>query len=117
MALLSYKHQRILQDDAGLITELLMRVYDGAITTEQEEDATGQVRPVTRYRRTRLLGERAYAPQAVLADPVLRASLNTDLVALAVASGRATVELAQVDVRNAVPLTPTRDTVDLGGIT
>ena len=56
MALTDYKHPRIIKENNGEVT-VLARIYEGAITTEKEENEEGQLVDVTRYRRTSKLKE------------------------------------------------------------
>lgn len=47
-------------EDRGLLT-VKIRVYEGDITTEDEYDITKKsFVPVTRYRRTKVIGEKTY---------------------------------------------------------
>jgi|TARA_Y100000310_G_scaffold13201_1_gene13521 hypothetical protein len=56
---------------------MVVRFYEGDITTEREMDpATGIVGPVTRYRRTRLLREEDFAIDVDQTDEEIRRTLN-----------------------------------------
>lgn len=47
-------------EDKGLLT-VKIRIYEGVITTEDEYDITKKsLVPVTRYRRTKVIGEKTY---------------------------------------------------------
>lgn len=56
MALIDYKFHRTKQVSNNK-TEVVMAIYDGAITTEDEYDLSGNLQPVTRYRRNSKLEE------------------------------------------------------------
>lgn len=49
-----YKIKWLTSYDSGQV-EVVVNVYEGDVTTELEEDRASMMRPVTRYRRTRLL--------------------------------------------------------------
>jgi hypothetical protein len=53
-----YKFWYIQRDDAGFITEVGIRFYEGAVASELERNSdTGTLEPVTRYRRSARLTE------------------------------------------------------------
>lgn len=50
-----YKFWYILRDDDGFITEAAVRFYEGEVSTLPEKDVRGELRDITRYRRTKRL--------------------------------------------------------------
>ena len=43
------------------MTEVKIRIYEGSITTKNEENPiTREIKPITRYRRTNLVAEKIY---------------------------------------------------------
>lgn len=53
--LIDYKITRITRYDD--VTEVLLRLYEGEVTTEVEENEVGSLVPVERYRRSKVLGD------------------------------------------------------------
>ncbi len=73
--LTDYKISRVTRQDDGTMT-VVVRFYEGAITTELELGlGSDPMIPVTRYRRTRMIGERTYQ-RATMSDVELRRYLN-----------------------------------------
>jgi hypothetical protein len=58
MALLDYKLVRFSHDKRHVTATL--RVYRGAVTTEDERNINGEMVPVTRYRRIATVAERTF---------------------------------------------------------
>lgn len=78
--LTDYKTSRMTQHDDGSWT-MLLRIYEGDITTENEEDGDGDLVLVTRYRRTTMLREETLnfpAMREVDLQEQLRAELAKD---------------------------------------
>lgn len=82
--LTDYKVSRRIDLDDGRI-ELLVRFYEGDVTTAEDEDpapaltidgVTDETRPVTRYRRFSLLSQRVYT---LPAGTDVKYFLNTEL--------------------------------------
>lgn len=82
MALTDYKYRRIVEHDDGTV-EAVAAVYEGDITTEQEEDVDGNLGDITRYRRTFELKEVtkiiAGNPTKTETDTVLNTELAKDV--------------------------------------
>lgn len=57
--MLDYKFHRLTKDPRGRLSGIV-RVYDGEIATENEL-VRGEMQPVTRYRRSKLLGEHVFS--------------------------------------------------------
>lgn len=100
MALLDYKIVRISQDKRHVSADI--RVYRGAVTTEQEE-VNGQLQDVTRYRRIAKVREfhlEYKVPRDMTRAEFIqkaRAYLNNKLLTFAQANGH-TVITEQQDV-------------------
>lgn len=71
-AMLDYKVVREIRD-AGR-TKVLVRFYEGAVTTESEDGSD-----VTRYRRTKCVGEGEYVLEGELQKPAVQNWLNARL--------------------------------------
>lgn len=76
--LTDYKIVRRTNLDDGSQTGLV-RFYEGDTTTEDELDESGNVVPVTRYRRSLFLAETTYAFREAKTDSSLRQYLNDEL--------------------------------------
>lgn len=102
MALLDYKIVRFSHE--GRHVTATVRVYRGAITTEQET-VDGVLQPVTRYRRIATVRERTFeydVPQDMSKENFLRkarAYFNNKLLAFAAEKGH-TVITQQQDTTN-----------------
>ena len=59
------------------------KIYQGAVTTENEEDANGNLVPVTRYRRTAKLGERIRSFPANVSDATIQHEGTVEALVLA----------------------------------
>jgi len=81
------------------VTEVLVRVYEGAVTTENEEVTNPKTKklesmPVTRYRRTKVLGELNIkyrgdiAPTREERDIYLRRMIDEKVQAIATTEGK-----------------------------
>lgn len=102
MALLDYKIVRFSHE--GRHVEATVRVYRGAITTENEiTGLANELQPVTRYRRIAVVGERNFSydvPRDMTRAEFLakaRAYLNNKLLTYATARGH-TVITEQQDI-------------------
>ena len=96
MALLDYKITRFSHE--GRHVEVDVRVYRGAVTTEnQTVDAFGTQEPVTRYRRIATVAERTFSydvPRDMTREEFLqkgRAWLNNKLLNYAQANGHTVI--------------------------
>jgi len=79
--LTDYKTPRVTQHDDGSWT-VLLRIYEGDVTTENELDKRGNMVPVTRYRRIAVLREETleFQPMPEVAlHGLLRVELAKDL--------------------------------------
>ena len=108
MALLDYKIVRFSHE--GRHVEATVRVYRGAITTENEiVGLTNELQPVTRYRRIAVVGERNFSydvPRDMTRAEFLakaRAFLNNKLLNYATAKGH-TVITDEQDITDLEPV-------------
>jgi hypothetical protein len=78
--MIDYKHPEITRINDGRV-EVSVRIYEGEITTETEQQLDGSDIPVTRYRRHTFLGERTL-PVSDLArvEDELKAMLSEEAV-------------------------------------
>ena len=76
-----YKIAHLTRYDDGKV-EVVARIYEGDVTTETDQDPSGKLASITRYRRTRLLREvKLSLPDLPLAatDAQIRRRLNDEL--------------------------------------
>lgn len=98
MALLDYKIVRFSHE--GRHVDATVRVYRGAITTQDEETSTG-LQSVTRYRRIATVAERTFSydvPRDMTREEFLtkaRAYLNNKLLTYATAHGHTVISEQQ----------------------
>lgn len=106
MALLDYKIVRFSHDKRHV--DVTVRVYRGAVTTENENTIDG-IQPVTRYRRIAVVAERNFSydvPRDMDRQEFLqkaRAYLNNKLLNYATARGH-TVITEQHDIADLEPV-------------
>ena len=72
-----YKFNSIRRD--GQTTKCRVTFYEGDITTEREEDASGIPMDITRYRRSKVLKTETFDFQEDLTDTELRRKMNIEL--------------------------------------
>ncbi len=75
--MVDYKFRHIIRD--GKTVRCRVAFYEGAITTESELTSAGN-RDITRYRRSKFLGEQDFTFLGDKTDVELRASFNSELL-------------------------------------
>lgn len=77
MKLTDYKIR--IHRDPGKPTRVVMKIYEGAETTEDERDLDGNLVPVLRYRRTTKIGEKVLLIDETRSDDKLRDNCDVEL--------------------------------------
>jgi hypothetical protein len=107
MALLDYKLVRFSHDKRHVTATL--RVYRGAVTTEDERNINGEMVPVTRYRRIATVAERTFeydVPQEMSKEDFIRkarAYFNNKLLTFTQKNGH-TIITEQQDTTDLEPV-------------
>lgn len=83
--LVDYKFKSIHRD--GKNTTIVATFYKGAITTEDEEDTNGDIVPITRYRRTKIIKSITRTISGTPTDQEIRRKTNQRLAIYSTETG------------------------------